>query len=112
MGLDLVGNLEFDVTVPYYQYAGREKVYTLVRSNCLNIHPLLCGVYFDMFYHHGCGSGREFLVRSQPYWAHAVEEDIDVNALTTQLMENPSDFICRLAGWNPQEYGRPHFQTT
>lgn len=109
-GLDLVGNSEEDVTVPHYQFDNREKVYTLVRSNQHNVHPLLCGVYYDMFYHHGCGSGRAFVVRSQPYWAHAVEENVDVAALTRRLLEDPVRFVNHLAGWKPDEYATLELQ--
>lgn len=108
-GLDLVGKEERDVVVPFYQEENRERVFTLLRSNRHNVHPLLCGIYYDTFYHHGCGSGREFIVRSQPYWAHAVEETIDVPALTAQLMDGPGEFVNRLAGWKPDSYALPDF---
>jgi hypothetical protein len=107
-GVDLVGRNERDVIVPFYQHSHRERVFTLVRSNQYNIHPLLCGIYYDMFYHHGCGSGREFKVRSQRYWAHAVDEDIDVAALTEQLMNDPVVFVNRLAGWRAGDYATPN----
>lgn len=30
--------------------------YSLLRTNRVNVHPLLCGIYGDYFYHHGMGS--------------------------------------------------------
>lgn len=108
-GNDLLGQEEADVVMPFYQHSNRERVFTLLRSNRHNLHPLLCGIYYDTFYHHGCGSGREFIVRSQSYWAHAVDEQVDVAALTEQLMSDPPGFVGRLAGWSPGEYAVPKF---
>ena len=104
VGLDLVGHSEHDLLVPFYQHINPKAVFSLVRSNQYNVHPLLCGIYYDSFYHHGCGSGRAFNVRSQPYWAHAVDEDVDVAALTAELMNDPETFVNHLAGWRPEEY--------
>ncbi len=109
-GLDLVGHAESDIMVPFYQQTNREGVFSLVRSNQFNVHPLLCGIYYDSFYHHGCGSGREFKVRSQSYWAHAVKEDVDVAALTAALMNDPVAFVNHLAGWSPMEYASPNLE--
>jgi hypothetical protein len=108
-GLDLIGHQEHDLMVPFYQQAHRERVFALVRSNQTNVHPLLCGIYFDSFYHHGCGSGREFIMRAQPYWEHAVAAKADVEALTQRLMADPGRFVRRLAGWRPEAYAPPDF---
>lgn len=33
-----------------------QEYYPLLRTNRINLHPLLCGIYGRMFYHHGAGS--------------------------------------------------------
>jgi hypothetical protein len=55
LGTDLVGNEERDVGIEHFE-SHRKEVFTLVRSNQFNVHPVMCGVYYDMFYHHGLGS--------------------------------------------------------
>jgi hypothetical protein len=106
IGNDLIGNKESDVKLINYQEKWRDKVFVMVRSNKVNIHPLLCGVYYDMFYHHGCGSGRNYNMRSRPYWQHVVDKRTDVMSTIHQLMSRPSEFISELAGWCPDQYPR------
>ena len=104
VGMDLIGKQESDVKIVNYQEARRNKAFVMLRSNQHQIHPLLCGVYYDLFYHHGCGSGRNYNMRSKPYWSHIVPQAFDVRASIDQLMENPNEFIGKLAGWNQDQY--------
>ena len=101
MGRDLCGNIEGDVHLPQYETDLHRLAFPLMRSNQWNVHPLACGVYYDMFYHHCCGSGRNFCVRGCKYWD---ERDFNIEEHTQMLMDNPSGFVARLAGWAPQRY--------
>lgn len=104
VGNDLQGNLETDVNLNVYQREKRDLALPLIRTNQYNVHPLACGIYFDMFYHHCCGSGRTFNLRAQRYFSRIVPSIDDSAHLTNQLMTAPRQFIRRLAGWNPMRY--------
>ena len=64
---DLLNNRETDIYLTPYQTERRDKAFPLMRSNQFNVHPVACGVYYDCFYHHCCGSGRGFQVRGRNY---------------------------------------------
>jgi len=108
VGSDLRGNAENDIHIPEYQWELRDQAFALMRSNKKNLHPLACGVYYNMFYHHGCGSrvmkvrGNSTLFTAKPYWDSFGE--LKTDDLTEQLMESPSSFISELAGWTPSRY--------
>jgi len=107
IGVDLRGRPESDVRIdPYQKFPERRYAFPMIRSNKHEIHPLLCGVYFDMFYHHGSGSGRKLGMRGMSYWGHVHKIQTNVMETIDQLMENPSDFISYLAGWNPESYAK------
>jgi hypothetical protein len=102
--MDLRGNMEGDVCVSAYQNERRRKVWPLMRSNQFNLHPVVCGIYYDMFYHHGCGSGRrdiKTMLRSGDYWDVSADE---MSQYTRRLMDNPKEFVGKLAGWRPEKY--------
>ena len=103
-GLDLIGCEEYDVFSSYFE-EHREEVFSLVRSNQLNIHPVLCGVYYDCFYHHGCGSADFPNLRSNDYWDVVCKAET-INSYTERLMSNPEEFVGKLAGWTPERYLR------
>lgn len=103
--MDLIGYDEKDVSVVKHQKELRESVFPLLRSNHYNIHPTLCGVYYDMFYHHCCGSGRTYNMKSRFYWDHFCNRDIDVGKLTDKLFEDPDKFMEQFA-WHPEHYGK------
>jgi hypothetical protein len=105
VGDDLAGNPEEDVHIPFYQLSRRRLVYPLIRSNQFNLHPLACGVYYDMFYHHSCGSGRWFNLRAKEYYDRIVMPVDDLSHFTTRLFADPQGFIGKLAGWSPTKYG-------
>lgn len=88
LGTDLRGEREKDIYLPTYQFKRRKFAYPLMRSNQFNLHPVACGIYYNMFYHHACGSGREFKTRTQDYWDAEVCE-----GWTHKLMTEPDQFI-------------------
>ena len=96
VGSDLVGNPEQDVAMSAYQGERRHRAFPLLRSNRVNLHPLLCGIYYDLFYHNGCGSGRQFVMRAQEYWNHMVDEQVDPEIWIGELMNDPDAFISQL----------------
>jgi hypothetical protein len=105
VGNDLLGNIENDVHIPFYQNEFRNLALPLIRTNKNNIHPLACGIYYDMFYHHACGSGRDFHMRaSGHYLTNIIPAILNTSGFTDQLMKSPCDFIKNLAGWNPSRY--------
>jgi len=60
---DILSNLYFDI-MSFDEYLGKyeevasniKNFYPLIRTNKINYHPILFGIYNDMFYHHGAGS--------------------------------------------------------
>lgn len=104
-GLDLIGDPECDIVAGKFE-EDRHGVFTMVRSNKYNIHPVLCGVYYDCFYHHCFGSGRKYNIRAKDYWSNICDKDINVNSYTNELMSNTNDFIEKLAGWCPERYAK------
>jgi hypothetical protein len=78
-----------------------EHLFPLVRTNRYNVHPILAGVYYDMFYHHGAGS-RKAMIRSMwssDYYHHMVPDHFDQEeVLFRELAKNPVGFIARLRG--------------
>jgi hypothetical protein len=77
--------------------------YPLVRSNVINLHPLLSGIYGDIFYHHGRGGRvriKNFRFRSKDYWPlHSkflIEQDEYM--LFSMLVSQPEKFIDKLRG--------------
>lgn len=104
VGNDLLAKPEEDVHIPAYQFDRRKLALPLLRSNQYNVHPLACGVYYDMFYHHSCGSGRWFNLRAKSYYGRIVKPVESIQPLTSQLFSNPTAFVSRLAGWTPSLY--------
>lgn len=104
-GIDLIGNIENDLSLTSHQSGEKRKsVFTMIRSNKTQIHPLLCGVYYDMFYHHSCGSGRNFNMRARPYWDHMVERNFNVEKSINDLFNDPNKFIKQFDSWEKSEY--------
>lgn len=95
-GRDLAWNVESDVLIRAYQFERREKAFPLLRSNRFSLHPLLCGIYYDLFYHNDCGSGRAFIMRAQSYWNHMEDERCDPLPWIEELISDPATFISRL----------------
>lgn len=105
-GIDLLGDPETDIILRKFQEIDKRKVFPLIRSNQLNLHPTLFGIYYDCFYHHCCGSGRDYNLRSKDYWSIFADKDININSYTEQLMSDPNDFVSKLSGWSPKRYAK------
>lgn len=112
VGMDLIGDIESDVSIPKYQTDLRKKVWTLIRTNQWNAHPLLAGIYFDMFYHNGCGTGRTFNLRSAKKYWNEIHNDNDPAKIKNQLFANPTEFVGKLAGWCPKKYAKIAWEKT
>lgn len=69
------------------------KFFPLIRSNKVNYHPVLFGVYWNIFYHHGAGS-RDLTFR---LLYHYFNESVSVNSLEVdcfnKLVKTPIDFL-------------------
>ena len=109
VGMDLRGNVEKDIHLPEYEDGLRNRAFALMRSNKNNLHPLACGIYYNMFYHHGCGVRKTMKVRAtskestaKAYWEPFGE--LETEGLTEQLVCDPTRFVSDLAGWTPTRY--------
>jgi molybdopterin-guanine dinucleotide biosynthesis protein A len=106
------GAIERDTSIGLYQNKLRNKALVMMRSNKHQVHPLLCGIYYDMFYHHSSGS-RVFTqfdtplqMRGCEYW-NMINVDNDLrktNLFTDDIMDQPYKWVKDLAGWNPKQY--------
>ncbi len=72
--------------------------FPLIRTNVINLHPILFGLYGNCFYHHGAGS-RKCLFRAFEcgYFKYGNEEFWEANAFE-MLKEDPLRFINILFG--------------
>lgn len=111
IGIDLIGNVESDIHLPEYEGRLKDRAYAMMRSNKINLHPLACGVYYNMFYHHGCGARLAMKVRgykktnAQAYWGpFDLDTTLTVDYFTKQLTDDPAGFVSHLAGWTPRRY--------
>lgn len=60
--------------------------FPLIRTNRLNKHPVMAGVYYDLFYHH-CAGSRKFFTRSCRYY-----QKPPIN-LEAEMRTDPDSFI-------------------
>ena len=108
IGRDLLHMEELDVGIADFQEEKRDQVFPLIRTNKINVHPISCGVYFDMFYHHAFGSptsSTQFRIDIRGYNHYS---DNDFPDLHERIRSDPFTFVRRLAGWCPQQYpGKP-----
>ena len=82
-----------------------KKIFPMIRTNVVNPNLLSSAIYYDLFYHHGCGS-RKFDMRSMPGGEFQYYENIgkDPEMLTKKLFSNPTKFIDTLMQVNPQQF--------
>jgi hypothetical protein len=74
-----------------------EKFFPLIRTNRINYHPILCGIYWDCFYHHGAGSrSTEFRVFHYQYLNQSSDIKSKEIKLFNRLIKNPNLFIAQL----------------
>lgn len=100
VGKDLAGGIENDLKILHYQDELRDRVFPLLKSNKHLVHPLLCSVYWDMFYHHSCGSARKFKMRSSSYWGHMMPKETPPAAFFKEIKADTNGFIKKLTGWH------------
>jgi len=106
VGKDLLGVTEADVQIANYQQERRNKAFVMLRSNQYQIHPLLCAVYYDLFYHHGNGCGKDNKMKASLYWSHVISQEWDSSKTSEHLFSHPTSFIGKLAGWYKEEYAQ------
>jgi len=95
------GDTEKDTYIDPYTDHWR-RVCRLVRTNRINVHPVLAGVYGDMFYHHGCGS-RNYFHKPPAWWPladHPSFEQTIPTRLREKLVIRPREFLSQFL-WDP-----------
>lgn len=80
---------------PWKQWPDNAKAFPLIRTNRVNLHPIIAAIYGDLFYHHGCGS-RSQILRTDPYY-----NKLDINHecaqdLMDQMFTNPHEYLAKL----------------
>lgn len=73
------------------------KFFPMIRTNRLNHHPVLCGVYWDRFYHHGAGSRNPLFRLFYSYFNETNNVSSLESKLFDELVANPDRFIEKLA---------------
>ena len=110
-GQDLLGYQENDIHINYQYAPDRSRVLPLLRTNQYNIHPVACGIYYDMFYHHAFGSEHGIKKDTEPFrslrhvgkysyglgWSGG---HYDFRFLYNKVMTMPGEFVAKLAGWS------------
>ena len=86
-----------------YEESRRGRAFPLLKSNKFTEDPLTGIIYYDMFYHHGSGS-RNRKTRANAYWKH-MTKSLNTD-LKQRLLKNPDETVAKLAGWNPNDYGK------
>ena len=104
-GLDVLGKREEDACLPAYEKHRRHLMLPLLRSNQYNIDPLFYGIYYNLFYHHCCGSRTRIATKSDKYWRRLRARN-SMAPMTKKLYANPTEFIGKLAGWTPNLYAK------
>lgn len=114
---NLLGEEEYDVTVGGYQHDLKGRVWPLIRTNQINIHPVAYGIYFDMFYHHTFGGMRHIRkgrnthapwdtlrYGRSSYATQYIDENYPWEEYNEMLKKDPTGFVSKLAGWNLDRY--------
>jgi hypothetical protein len=78
-----------------------EEVLPLLRTNRVNLHPLVAGVYHHLFYHHAAGSrGFDFrLIKDYNYCNHWINNDTHAEfgeQIFNALIRDPDGFVEKL----------------
>jgi hypothetical protein len=80
-----------------------DRLFPMLRTNAVNLHPVAVAVYSHLFYHHGAGS-RDFAFRVNKKFGyyHHWPPEADTEALGDRLFQeletDPEGFIARLMG--------------
>ena len=94
-GINLLGMQISDVACT----ADLKSLFPLLKTNRVSRHPVIGSIYYDSFYHHGCGS-RSFLMRATGvgYYDTAQPAYSDFETLTAELTADPTRYLADL-GW-------------
>jgi|SRR5580704_12307142 hypothetical protein len=89
-GTNLLGRETNDITC----VADRKHWLPMFKTNRVSRHPTIGSVYYDSFYHHGCGS-RAFVMRAvlQGYYDSMIPKYPSFDALTNELIEDPEAYL-------------------
>ena len=79
--------------------SNQKDFYPLVRTNYINLHPILYGIYNDMFYHHGAGS-RKIFIRAIDICNYYETPEMNEEENYTKLTNETHNFINFLRGKN------------
>jgi len=77
-----------------------DDTFPLMRSNRYNPHPIFGGIYYDLFYHHCCGSrtdGAQTRATKSGYFEHyAINHDLIEEMLFNSLKKDPIAYLKKL----------------
>jgi len=73
----------------------KNRCFPLVRTNRINLHYLVAGVYYDMFYHHGAGSRNTYFRLSNALGYYKPDQKRLVE-IYEKFIKNPKRFISKL----------------
>lgn len=80
------------------EYEDKPIFYPLIRSNFININPMVAAIYGDTFYHHGAGSRLPWF-RSTSYWKKVLPKQYKESLHCYKwLMRSPDRFVSKLRG--------------
>lgn len=89
--------------------ANVSRFFPLIRSNAVNLHPIIAGVYWDSFYHHAAGSRLPtFRSVERGYYLSDVQED----KIFSDLKQNSRAFIQNLTKGLSHVYDRKSSNVT
>lgn len=89
-----------------------DRFFPLIRTNMINYHPIMFGVYYDCFYHHGAGS-RSLIFRSingpngnleGSYYKFNINTDTIEKKIYRKLGEGPDFILKKLSDGNFVKY--------
>lgn len=92
LNFEIKDNRDFKGDVKRDIICTSQKYFPLLRTNRRNRHLLAAAIYFDLFYHHGCGS-RDFYMRGLDYYQNLIVENENPNRLREELFANPVKFL-------------------
>ncbi len=96
---NLVGEEVIDIGTGFkMRMEGKQICFPLVRSNFINIHPIVGAIYGDTFYHHGAGSRIPYF-RSTGYWKKIRPEHSKAGKMCYHwLKTDPEKYIDKMRG--------------
>lgn len=99
---NLIGETYRELQVLINGNNNKQWFFPILRTNRINYHPIMYGIYYDMFYHHGAGS-RELKFRSingvnGNKFSYYYQDTLKIHEknMFNYLVNNPEDFIKEL----------------